>query len=356
MRRLIALILITLFVSGRWDYRDIKDKTIVAGMSVDMTEGGQKLVTFEMANISPNHDQPIEPFALSTVGETTQEAINNVAGDLADSVYTGHAWLLLLSEEVARDGIDKLITLINSHPKYYMLTDVAVVRDVPAKEVFDCEAVGSTFISYELNNGFRTDERYVGKTYQMYAYQIYSFLKDPYRGYLIPAVSIIHKNEKKFAENDGSAIFLQDRLVGFLSPDETQMYRIAMCKIKRTELRVLVEGEPVSLAVENCQTKLGVRWRGNTPVFSLEVDLKLSTSLLQKIDKHELLEESARQTVERGIRLLLSDAQALRCDYLGFADLLHRHHLSRWNMIKHDWPEIFSKVVCTIQVRTEVLY
>jgi len=356
MRRLVALTLIVLFVAGRWDYHDIKDQTIVAGMSVDLTEGGQKLVTFEMADISSDREQPIEPFTLSSAGETTHEAVHNVAVDLSHSVYTGHAWLLLLSEEVARGGIDTLITLINTHPKYYMLTDVAVVRDVLAKDVFECEAVGSAFISYELNNGFKTDERFVGKTYQMYAYQIYSLLKDPYRGYLVPAVSIVEKNQKKFAENNGAAVFSQDRLVGFISPDETQMYRIATGKLQRTDLLVMVEDEPVTLAVEACHTKLSVRWRGNTPVFSLKINLKLSTSLLQKIARKELLEECARQTVEEGIRLLLSDAQALHCDYLGFADLLHRHHLSRWNRIKQDWPELFSRVVCGIEVRTEVLY
>ena len=360
MRRLIALALVALFVAGRWDYRDIKDQIIVAGMSVDLTEGGQKLATFELANVPANREQPIVPITLSSVGETTQEAVLNVAGELSHSVYIGHAWLLLLSEAVARQGIDRLIALITTHPGYNMVTDIAVVRDVLAKDVFDCETISSTFISYELNNGFKTDERYVGKSYQRYAYQVYPLLSDPYRGYLVPALSVVERNGMKFAENNGAALFRQDRLIGFLSPEETQMYRIATGKVQRTDLRVVLEGETVSLAVEKCSAKLHVQWRGDAPEFApeftLKVELELSTSLLLKVEKRALLEERARQTVEKGIRLLLEDAQALGCDYFGFADLLQRRHLSRWNRIKHDWPRIFSELACAIEVRVEVLY
>jgi len=356
MKRLIALVLITLFVAGRWDYRDIKDQTIVAGMSVDLTEGGQNLVTFEMAQISPNRQTPIKMVTLSSAGETAQEAIHSVAGDLSHTLYTGHAWLLLLSEQVARQGIGKLTTLITTHPEYYMATDIAVVRDVPAKDVFNCEAVSTSFISYELNNGFITDERFVGKTNPMYAYQIYPLLRDPYRGYLIPAISIIEKNGRKVAENNGSAIFQQDCLIGFLSPEETQMFRIATGKVQNANLRVPMRGGPASLEIEECKSKLRVTWRGDAPEFALEVELKLSTSLLVKTNEMAALEESARRTVTAGIRLLQRDAQALRCDYLGFADLLYRRHPARWNRIKHDWPQLFSELACTVEVRAEVLY
>jgi len=362
MKRLIALALalVALSVAGRWDYRDIKDQIIVAGMSVDLTAGGQKLATFEVANVPADRERPIEPITLSSVGETTQEAILNVAGDLSCSMYIGHAWLLLLSEAVARQGIDKLIALITTHPGYNMMTDIAVVRDVLARDVFDCEAVSSTFISYELNSGFKTDERYVGRSYQTYAYQVYPLLSDPYRGYLVPALSVVERSGTKFVENNGAAIFRQDRLIGFLSPEEVQMYRIATGKVQRTDLRVWLEGGAVSLAVEKCSAKLSVAWRGDapelTPEFTLEVELKLSTSLLLKMDKQTLLEGRARQAVEAGIRSLLEDAQALRCDYLGFADLLQRRHLPRWNRIKHDWPRIFSELACAVEVRVEVLY
>ena len=356
MKRLIALVLVALFMVGRWDYHDIKDQVIVAGMSVDLTEGGQKLVTFEMANVPVDRRQSIEPVTLSSVGETAQEAILNVAADLSYSMYIGHAWLLLLSEEVARQGIDRLVALIATHPGYNMVTDIAVVRDVPAREVFACETVGSTFISYALNSGFKTDEAYVGKTYQTYAYQAYPMLDDPYRGYLVPAISVIDRDGKKCAENNGSAIFRQGRLIGFLSPEETQMARIVMGKMQKTDLRVSLGGEWVSLAVERCSAKRRVRWRGDTPEFVLEVELKLSTTLLLKMDKRALLEESARETVEAGIGLLLDDARALRCDYLGFADLLQRRHLSRWNNIKHNWPRLFSELACAVEVRVEVLY
>lgn len=354
MKKLLALAFAALFFLGRWDYEEIKNQTIVAGLSVDLTEGGQKLVGFELVKIPGTPEQPIEPVTLTNVGVTIEEALNGVASDISYQLYIGHAWLLMMSEEVARGGIEDIIKLITAHPHYYIATDVAVVRDRQAMDVFDSDRVSSPFISYELNNGFRTDKKYVGKTNPTYAYRIFQMLTNPYEGYLIPALSIIEKDGKKLTTNDGSAIFQQDRLIGFLTPEETQLYLIATGKIEGGEFHVFLDGRPMSLQIKRCNSRIEVAWNGDMPVFTLKLDLELETTLFIDGGEWPGLGSVAEHMLEDGIRALLQSAQAIRCDYLGFAKQLHLHHLSKWNKIKADWPEIFHELDCGIEVHVEV--
>ncbi len=113
---LIALLFLTL-LAGCWDKKELNDLAIAVGLAIDKSEGGYKLSTqiVNPSEVSPQaNSSGITPVTVrSKQGKTMYEAIRRLSLTNSRRIYTSHLRLLVISEEVAKEGITEVLDYLS---------------------------------------------------------------------------------------------------------------------------------------------------------------------------------------------------------------------------------------------------
>ena len=108
-KHLIFLIIISLCIllSGCWNYRELNTIHIASGLAIDKSdESGLYDISVEVVNIKDTDMDPnIESQIIESQGEAVFDAIRNMIRISSKKLYFGHATSLIISEDMAREGI-----------------------------------------------------------------------------------------------------------------------------------------------------------------------------------------------------------------------------------------------------------
>ena len=155
-RQISCLVFLSVFVflSGCWDRREINELAIVKAIGIDKIDKNYE-VTLQIINPGvvsgnqSNYDSPVSTF--SEVGTTVLEAIRHLTVDIPRRPYFAHLRMIIISEEVARDGISPFLDfLLRDHEQrpdvYLVVSKEKRARDalevltslevVPANNIF----------------------------------------------------------------------------------------------------------------------------------------------------------------------------------------------------------------------------
>lgn len=356
MKRIIPFILSLALLTSCWDYTEIKDQTIMSGISVDKSADGVYSVGFEILPMPADDKSPIEPYVLSSEGKTIEEAVYNMSAKVSYLPYVSHAWLMLVSEDVARGGISDILDLITTHPDFYLATNFAVVRGEAAVEAYKCAAITSPILAHELSNGFETDSRSVGKTTPLAAFEVMQFAGEEHLCYTMPAVTLAYEGGDKVARNDGAAVFLDNKLAGFITADEAQFLNIANGKINETIIALPIDGKANDFKVRELYARYNVEWNDDgAPRVTLEVSLTASSKTMPDTYPFDEMERLVTDYCTDGLYRLMDTAKEMNCDFFRISHTLHRNHLARWRNISSDWQQIFAELDFNVDVDVQII-
>ncbi|MCL2213133.1 MAG: hypothetical protein FWB93_04815 [Oscillospiraceae bacterium] len=113
---------------------------IVAGVAIDQGEDEKYRVTAELTRIEGGAlEGNVVPQAITKEGATIPEALAKIEWESGDKLHLGHCELILLSRDIARQGIADIIDLWMGLPKYSPLAVVAVSTKDTAEELLQSE-------------------------------------------------------------------------------------------------------------------------------------------------------------------------------------------------------------------------
>ena len=113
---------------------------IVSGVAIDQGEDEKYRVTAELSRIEGGAlEGNVVPEVITKEGRTLSQAFAKIAQESGDQLHLGHCELIILSEDIARDGIEDIIDLWMGLPKYTPLAVVAVSRKDTAGELLKSE-------------------------------------------------------------------------------------------------------------------------------------------------------------------------------------------------------------------------
>ena len=128
------------FFTGCYNYRELNQLAITSAIGIDKTEDGYK-VTVQVINTqkqgsgsNSSGEQP-QFFVYENEGKTLQEAFRYLILESPRRLYVNHTVLLLMSEEVARDGILNVLDLFFRDSEFNKQFLTAVVKESSARDV-----------------------------------------------------------------------------------------------------------------------------------------------------------------------------------------------------------------------------
>ncbi|GAV21663.1 Ger(x)C family spore germination protein [Carboxydothermus pertinax] len=373
MKKILAafLILAQILTFGCWSRIELEDLAIVQGIGVDKNEQGSKkdryLFSVQVINpsalTSKGGGGGEKPYVIRVIsGELFFTTLRELNMETALRLYYAHNRVILLSEGVARDGVKNLLDFFERNPQFRRDNYVLIVKG-KALEIWDgfpgIVKVPAIAL-YDL-----TQKSYI--TAEAGVMELGDFLElleeegvDPYA----PGVKLLTKKGRKEIRVFQTALFKNDKLVGWLNEEQSRGLLIITNKVKGgiTEINNPQKPEEkLAVELEKSKTKWQLKAVNGRPVIKLTVETEgIITEAQDGIDfsKKEFykrLNQAYAREVRRDINEFLAKTREVGTDPAGFGRFIYREEPKIWQDLKDDWEEEYKNLAIEVAVRANIV-
>ncbi|QUL55534.1 Ger(x)C family spore germination protein [Paenibacillus tritici] len=357
MASLLSLLLL-LNLTGCWNYTEVDDMAIVAGVAIDKNEAdGKLLLTVELVDTNGGMDKTQAGFKMiSLSGDTMFEIVRNIISITGKKLFWSHAKSIILSREVAREGLIKAIDWYSRDTETRSDVFIFVSGEKTAREVLNLNSTTETIMSFELAQMMR-DEKFISTAPAVEIWDFIDKLETKGNNATAPMISIHEENNKQNERVTGTAIFKKDRMVGSLNGDESKSMLFVKNKIKGGVLDMDdKQGNPAySLEIISNQTKVKPRIVDGR--LQMQIHTVTKTGLDEVMTPQGFGEGESIQDIEQraGERLqtdILAVIHKLQREYdadvFGFGEMVFEEQPKVWAKVKDHWLDTFADLDVTV--------
>lgn len=378
-RQISCLVFLSVFVflSGCWDRREINELAIVKAIGIDKIDENYE-VTLQIINPGvvsgnqSNYDSPVSTF--SEVGTTVLEAIRHLTVDIPRRPYFAHLRMIIISEEVARDGISPFLDfLLRDHEQrpdvYLVVSKEKRARD--ALEVLtSLEVVPANNIFFSLE----TSAEVLGETIPVNLTDAISKLVTDGEELVLSGIivegpveegnrveSMQQSAKTTRVELTGLGIFHHDRLVGWLKGEESEVYNFIMNNIDNAVISVPCGEKYYAVEASRSHSKVKGTFKNGKPKINIYVNIVGHVDEVEcPIDITDVaaftqLGEKASDHLQKQIEMLIKKVQReYKTDIFSFGRAFHRADPKKWNELKENWEAVFSQLEVEVNVNIEL--
>ncbi|MEK9199950.1 Ger(x)C family spore germination protein [Ureibacillus sp. FSL E2-3493] len=356
MNKKLLIILILLFspiLTACWDRYELEERANILGLSIDIAEresdtpelsysedkfpGGEQNALYRVtAQLAVPGKIKLGPegvggdgsgqtaWVLETVGHTLDDAMSNLQQQLAEKLYLGHLQIVIVNDEVAREGMDIINDFLKRNYEVRRTAWMVISEDV-ASDVLEAappiETVPALYLSETLENAAR-----LGQLPTEYLGKFWVDLEEEGVDAKLPLVKVL---EKERILINGLAFFNGEKMVGTMTPIEIGAY-LAMREKNPGGYPIAVsskDGEVYLVESLKRDSKIKVNVKNGQPKAFIDVEIdssideEIGANDLSKQKVDELEQEASRVAGER-FEETLKKWQEKESDILGGTD----HH------------------------------
>ncbi|KHL92792.1 hypothetical protein QW71_27060 [Paenibacillus sp. IHB B 3415] len=351
-------------ISGCWNYTEVDDMSIVAGVAIDKNKAdGKLLLTVEMVDTNGGLDKTQAGFKMvSLSGDTMFEIVRNIISITGKKLFWSHAKVIIFSEEVAREGLIKAIDWYSRDTETRSDVYIFVSGEKTAREVLNLNSTTEMILSFELAQMMR-DEMHISSAPTVEIWDFIDKLETSGNNAVAPMINIHMKNGQKNEKVEGTAVFVMDRMVGKLDGDETKSMLFVKNLIKGGVLDVEDKhGTPsYSLEIISSQTKLKPRMVDGR--LQMQIQILTTTGLDEVMTAEGFMEGETMQDIEKRasermeadiLALIHKVQQEYDADIFAFGENIHENQPKIWAKVKDHWPEAFADLDVTVSSKVEI--
>ena len=369
----ILLVIIILFITG-CNYRELNDIAVVTAISVDRDKDGYKTIV-QVINPTKEQDSTSsgEPdfITYTSTGKTLQESFRKVMLESPRKIYGSQMQLLIIGEELARDGIGDILDFFFRDPEIRFNFNVVVEKKNSDNKAIKTLTVLDNLSSSNIMDSIKNASNYIGNSIDvtfedlmnMYLYDnleivlpsIYAIGNDNYNN--DSNLSSTSNYSKVIVSN--LSIFKDDKLQGYLTFNESIGYNFITDNIKDTLVsfecdngRYLVSeiiNNNSDIETDVIGRKIIVTIHGNASINENNCDYNLKES-----SEIETINKMVNNKIEE---LVSNSANSIRnkynSDIFGFRDLFYKKDYKEYNNIKSVWYEdVFNDI--EVEVKSDI--
>ncbi|KTD83317.1 Ger(x)C family spore germination protein [Paenibacillus etheri] len=349
----ISLILL-ISVTGCWNYSEVDDISIVAGVGIDKGESeGELSVTVEIVDTKEGMKSSPAGFKILTLsGKTIFEIARGIISITGKKLFWSHSKAIVLSEEVAREGVIKVIDWYNRDTETRSDVYIFVSKEKTAKEVISLSSVTESITAFALAQQMRS-EKNVSTAPVVEIWDFIDKLEASGEFAMAPLIYIHEQNKIKNARVSGTAIFSMDKMVGTISGEETKYMLFAKDQIQGGVLTVNDKQGKTAFSLEILSNKTKVKPVWIDGKLQMQINTETQVGLdevmtpeeFNNINSKNVLEERAGKELQERILSIIHRVQKdYHADIFGFGELIHERMPQTWKKVKENWGQEFSEL------------
>lgn len=345
-----VLIIITLFIllisSGCYNYKEINDMAIVSSIGIDKDNKNDKyIVSAQIMNSKESEDSEDSQITVYTKeGDTIHEALRNITLKSPRKLYGNHLSKIVLSEEVAKEGIDNILDIFNRITEVRNEFIITIVKEDKASDVLKVltttESIPAEYVKLSLKIADKTS----GLTY---ATKLDEFISLYLKKGIDPVVPVlkIDKKEKKgttinniTTTNPISKIVIEDlvvtnkgKLETYLKNEEVIGYNFLRNQIQKMIIPVKCDDENnyASISILKNKTKSNAAKKDNKYIINFNIN---SEAIITEYNcKKDLtdekvikeLEKDTEKKIKRYIKKSLNKQKETKGKFLGLERIIY---------------------------------
>lgn len=362
---LTLLVLGTLLLTGCWDYLDIESLDFVFGAGVDQVEPEFVVVTEMIKSSGGGSEVKFEPVVMTTKGRSLSAAGRALSNPAGRVVFWPHAYVYLISEEVARQGVLPAIDYVLRSRLMRSTVHVFVTKGCTVEEVFKGKPPFHDSVSQHLNSIIQM-QALLSHFYPQRMWQFNTLLVSEGIQATLPTVQLVHERGELVPIVGGAAVFKGDKMVGWLDNEENQIFNLLKGLFQRGDfvMDIRIEGElyPITFEIIGNQVQLKPVVEGERAAVEIRVDLQLNATEIgaaqinfqeEKLVKD--IESQVAHAFNRRIMELIDRIQTeLNSDILGFGQLFRRRKPDLWRKHGKEWDTFFPTISASTVVNAEI--
>lgn len=355
------LFLLLLPLTGCVRSVQLNERAIVQAVGLDWKEGEYALTLQIFDPEAAQGDDTSGGKMLRVEGKTIAQAMRNASLKQGQEIFWGHTKLIIIGEQIARDGVDAVVDYFNANAQSRPNTDV-LIADGEAGEVL-CEPLDRTILPVLSTKMMLEGYQDNGKLVRSQLRGVISSLENPHTGAYLPLVAFSGEEENPAIQVVGTAILHDGKMVGTFSPEETRGILWAAGEVGKIQLTMELEDLGiVTLDVVDSGTTVTARIQDGAPFYEVSVRVKSNVSeelfslegvsFSERCDRYE--EEQrllVRRETEHALERLFHE---LSCDALGYSNILMQQHYGYWKERSADDRALSNGVGFSVTVSSAI--
>lgn len=370
---IIIFFIITITLTGCGGYEELNNLSIVTAVAFDKTDDEYEL-SFLIANSPKAQTSSKEGEAKTTVysgkGKTIALASKDIEQIVPKQVYLGHINVVVISEDIAKDGFLKIADWLLRNPqtrkKFYLLQ----AKDVSAKNILKIvsplESFPSQSIATLIESNSETKSIATSITYSNFINQILEKGYDP----VLPSITIsgnIKKgsNEKNLETTEPEsylvlgplAIYKGDKLKGFSTKKESWAINVLKNEAKELNYNVKYQNENISIETHSLKSNIKIIDEKNIEITIsgmgdiYSINNKIDIQNYQEINK---IEKAWAKSLKNDLSKVIKNIQnKYQADIFGFGNLIYKNNPKIWEKLEKNWNSKYFPNL-NIQIKTNL--
>ncbi|MGF7086799.1 spore germination protein KC [Kroppenstedtia sanguinis] len=368
LRNLLFCLLSVSLLGGCWDAREIEERTSVIALGFDKHPAGYeisvqvpiplKIVGSGGGGGGESGQNAVHVF--KGTGKTVSDTLDDIQNQTNQRLFYGQTRLLIIGEEVAKEGIGRVVDGLKRHPEVRRHQWPLVVKG-KAKDAMKAnpklEQIPMEYIVTLVENGVRIG-KYNDEDFGKTLINLSSPAKHPVMNFIEISPQLI--------EWKGLAVFNKGKMAGRLSREESEpMLRLrnkekgetvnVPCGGKKSDLKVVFRAKEMSRKIQVKQRE------GRLP--EIHVHIKMKGDIIEKTcAKYDLSQPGIYKKMNRWVadryelttrKTIRKMQKELKVDAFHFGNMIRAHHPDLWKKLdwNRDFPNVPIRATYEVQIR-----
>lgn len=371
MKKVIVSLIILFSLTGCFNYKELNDYAIVTGVAIDK-KGDEYEVSTLISNApktsNDNSSSESQIVVYSGNGKSVFEAFKNVGLISPKELYLNSFSVLIISDEVAKNGLKNVIDFFlrysSSRNKFFVI----ISKDDKAKDILKITTHLTTFPSQGIADNIKSTTNLQGSITSMNFDELVSIILRSGINPVINSITIegdIKKgtstenletsSPKAYVKLGNFAIFKNDKLVDWANKDESLGINMINGKIKERYLTVDYNDGYVVVDTTNFSTDVKVSVKNDKPFIDIILGgeakiYEVKGNIDLKKDKIiEELEDECNKVIKKNINSAIKLAIKNKTDIFGFGLKFYQNYPKFYEKVKKNWNDNLGDIKINIK-------
>lgn len=356
----LVLLMLALCLGGCTDSIEIRDRNLVLVLGIDMSRNGRYVFSFRFP-VSPQGQAAggdaglgsVDSYIIEVEARSIMEAISLSQYKNDGEIFLGHLQAVIVSREAAENGVGFIINDILANPKvrrglFFLISEgraSEILTFVPPTR----ELLGNYISSYY--QATTTLGKVIDTDLDEMALRLYNSGIDPVAGRVAKNGIVLNAS--------GGAIFCKDRFVGWLTPEETEVFNLGHDIPANAIIAVPCKKHPGKVQIIRVNRRKHKIEPSDSALGEATITVALWASLVSITCEHKIdddyiaeLSKELNKIIDNRMQMLIKKLQRLGSDLYGVSLTLIGEKPGFFN--KSNWRREYSKLKINTEVKSYI--
>lgn len=372
----ILCLVLSFTLTGCWNRNELNTLAVIQALGIDMMEDGQINLTVQL--LKPGAIQGASAqnkggggggkgvWTVKVTGKTVFDAIRNATTQVDRRLFSSQNKVVVIGETAAQSGLSSLLDYYYRYHKPRELAYVFIAKG-KAEDIINAENEQEKVPGKAIENLAKASHA-TSKAPEVTFLDLMKSLASKTSSPFLPGLGLVERpagvTVKKQVELSGTAIFKEDKLVGWFDGKETRGLLWVLGKVKSGIIVVKSpedESKKVALEIIRASSKVTPELIDGKPTVTVEVQEEgnlgeqMSPVDLSNPDAFKELEDKQAEAIKEEINAALSKAQEWGVDLFKFGIEYHRKFPAEYPELEKNWEEEFKNITVNVVIDAKVL-